>query len=136
MAQTQEFLDEGIQELILLATGGTASAITNIVGMTDSAACTASKSNTNASPADTLIAGDGLASQAIDTVGQDTSNTTGDTAIFDHVFTASGSVNVSGIHVENSEADVSFVECCFNAVLAMESSDTLTIDGECTLDQA
>ena len=136
MAQTQEILNEGIKEIILLASGGAASAVTNIVCMTDSTPCTAAKTSTHAAPADTLVTDSGLASQAIDTVSQDTTNTTGDTLTFDHVFTATGTKNVSGIQVVNSDGDCSFVECCFNAILAFESTDTLTIDGALVLDQA
>ena len=60
----------------------------------------------------------------------------GDTILFDHVFTATGTINVAGIHVCNNDDDVAFIECCFNAVLAMENADTLTIDGQSTIDQA
>ena len=60
----------------------------------------------------------------------------GDTITFDHVFTATLTRNVAGIHVCNNDDDVSFIECCFNAVLAMENTDTLTIDGQSTIDQA
>jgi membrane-bound inhibitor of C-type lysozyme len=136
MAQTEEVLDEGIQELVLLATGGSATAFSKIVCMTDSSACTAAKNHTHASPADTLCTDTGLEEAAINTVSQATTNTTGDTMTFDHVFTATGSKNVTGIHICNTDGDRSFIECCFNAVLAMENTDTLTIDGESTIDQA
>ena len=132
MAQSDEFLDEGITELIALL----AADATNIVCMTDSSACTAQKTSTHASPADTLVNDSGLDDQAIDTVSTDTTNTADDTVTWDHVFTASGTKNVSGIHITNSAPDASYVEVCFNAVLAMESTDTLTIDGQAVIDQA
>lgn len=132
MAQTDEFLDEGIAAII----DALKTAATNIVGMTDSSACTAAKTSTHAAPVDTLITDSGLADQAIDTVGEDTTNTTGDTITWDHEFTATGTKNVSGIHITNATPNVSYVEVCFNAVLAMENLDTLTIDGQAVIDQA
>jgi len=132
MAQTEEFLDEGLTETILLI----AAAATHIVGMTDATPCTAAKTHTHASPADTLITDSGLADQAIDTVSTDTTNTTGDTITWDHEFTATGTKNVSGIQITDATPDDSFAEVCFSAVLAMEDTDTLTIDGEAVLDQA
>jgi hypothetical protein len=132
MAQTEEFLDEGIAAIIdTLQTEAT-----HIVCMTDSTPCTAAKNHTHASPADTLVVDSGLADQAIDTVGEDDTNTTGDTITIDHVFTASGTKNVSGIQVTNDTPDASYAEVCFNAIVPMESSDTLTIDGEAVIDQA
>jgi len=48
----------------------------------------------------------------------------------DHVFTASGSQSVTGFAIENDDDDVVFMECCFAAALAMETSDTLTIEAK------
>jgi len=136
MAQTDEILDEGIKELVLLGTGGTATAFSKIVCMTDSEACVAAKTSTHAAPVDTLVTDTGLDVANIDTVSQDTTNTTGDTMTFDHVFTATGSKNVTGIHIVNTDNDCSFIESCFNAVIAIETDETLTIDGEAVVDQA
>jgi hypothetical protein len=69
-------------------------------------------------------------------MGQAQTNTAGDTITFDHVFTASETRNVAGIHLCNDDGDVTFVECCFNAVLAVENTDTVTIDGAIVIDQA
>ena len=69
-------------------------------------------------------------------VAGDTVNTAGDTILFDHVFTATATKNVAGIHVCNNDDNVAFIECCFNAVLAVENTDTITIDGQSTIDQA
>jgi len=132
MAQTDDFLDEGITETIALLV----SAAINIVCMTDATPCTAAKNHTHASPADTLVADSGLDDQAIDSVSTDTTNTADDTITWDHVFTASGTKNVSGIHITDATPDDSYIECCFNAVLPMENTDTLTIDGQVVLDQA
>lgn len=132
MSQTDEFLDEGITEIIADLTA----VADDIVCMTDSTPCTAAKTNTHASPADTLVVDSGLAEQAIDTVSTTTTNTTNDTITWDHEFTATGTKNVSGVHITDAAGSKSFVECCFNAILAMENTDTLTIDGQAVLDQA
>ena len=55
---------------------------------------------------------------------------------FDHVFTATATKNVAGIHVCNNDDDVAFIECCFASVIAMENTDTLTIDGNVTMANA
>ena len=91
-----------------------------------------------ATPADTSPhhTTSGLQLAAIDTVAGAKTITAGDTILFDQVLTATATKNVNGIHVCNNDDDVSFIECCFNAVLAMENTDTLTIDGQSTIDQA
>jgi len=141
MAQTQTWTDTGIAELIVRLTTPEATAGTemeSIVALNMATVCTAAVASTYANPADTAThhTDAGLAIQAIDTVAITTVNTTGDTATFDHVFTATGTRNVAGIHVCNNSDDVAYIECCFNAVLAMENGDTLTIDGQSTIDQA
>jgi hypothetical protein len=100
--------------------------------------CTAAAASTFADPADTAThhTDSGLQIAAITTVSQAQTNTAGDTITFDHVFTASATKNVAGIHVCNTDGDVSFIECCFNAVLAVENTDTITIDGAAVIDQA
>ena len=141
MAQSQTWTDTGIKELIERltlpeATSGTE--MESIVGLNMATPCAAVVGSTFGNPADTAVhhVADGLELAAIDTVGIATVNTADDTAEFDHVFTATGTINVAGIHVCNNDDDVTFIECCFNAVLAMENSDTLTIDGQSTIDQA
>ena len=138
MAQTQTVTDTGIAELILLWREELATGMESIVALNMATPCTAVVGSTYADPADTAThhVGDGLAIQAIDTVAGDTVNTAGDTILFDHIFTATATQNVAGIHVCNNDDDVAFIECCFNAVLAMENTDTLTIDGQSTIDQA
>ena len=138
MAQTQTVTDTGIAELILLWREEAASGMESIVALNMATPCTAAVASTFADPADTAThhSDAGLALQAIDTVGGDTTNTAGDTITFDHVFTATDTRNVAGIHVCNNDDNVTFVECCFNAVIAMENTDTLTIDGEVVIDQA
>jgi len=138
MAQNEVWTDTGIAELILLLREEPATGMESIVCLEMATACTAAVGSTFADPADTAThhTDSGLLIAAIDTVAGDTTNTAGDTILFDHVFTASATKNVAGIHVCNNDDDVTFIECCFNAVLAMENTDTLTIDGSSTIDQA
>ena len=138
MAQTQTVTDTGIAELILLWREEASTGMESIVCLEMATVCTAAVASTFADPADTAIhhTDSGLDIAAIDTVGGDTTNTAGDTITFDHVFTASATKNVAGVHVCNNDDDVAFVECCFNAVLAVENSDTITIDGEVVINQA
>lgn len=138
MAQTQTVTDTGIQELVLLWSETAATGMESIVALEMATVCAAVVGSTFADPADTAIhhTDSGLLLAAIDTVGVDTTNTAGDTLTFDHVFTATGTKNVAGIHACNNDDNVTFVECCFNAVIAMENTDTLTIDGQVVIDQA
>jgi len=138
MAQTQTWTDTGIQELILLLEEGVATGMESIVCLDMATPCTAAVASTFADPADTAVhhTDSGLQLAAIATVSHDTVNTTGDTITFDHVFTATATKNVAGIHVCNNDDDVTFIECCFNQVLAVENTDTITIDGQSTIDQA
>jgi len=138
MAQSQTVTDTGIAELILLWREEAATGMESIVALNMATPCTAAVGSTFADPADTAVhhTDSGLELQAIDTVGGATVNTAGDTITFDHVLTATATKNVAGIHVCNNDDDVTFVECCFNAVLAMEDTDTCTIDGQCTINQA
>ena len=136
MAQTQTVTNEGITELMKLWHGTTASKLMGICGLTDTTACTAAVTSTYASPADSKCTENGLEQADIDTIALATSNTAGDSIDFDHVFTATGTENVSGIIVSNDDDDVAYIECCFNAVIAMENTDTLTIDGRVCVDQA
>jgi len=140
MAQSQTVTNTGIAEWVILMSDTTpaATAMNKIVALSDSGTCTAAVGSTYADPAGTAVhhTEGGLSIATMDTMAQDTTNTAGDTVTFDHVFTASATKNVVGIHATNDDADVTFVECCFNAVVAMESDDTLTIDGSVVVDQA
>jgi len=141
MAQTETVTNTGIAEWVVLmsdATSPAATAANKIVALNMATVCTAAVASTFADPADTAThhTDGGLDIATVATMAQDTTTTTGDTITFDHVFTASATRNVAGIHLCNNDGDVTFVECCFNAVIAMETSDTLTIDGAVVLDQA
>ena len=138
MAQSQTWTDTGIAELILLLREEAATGMESIVALEMATPCTAAVGSTFADPANTAVhhTDSGLLIANIDTVAGATVNTAGDTILFDHVFTATGTKNVAGIHVCNNDDNVAFIECCFNAVLAMENTDTITIDGQSTIDQA
>ncbi len=137
MPQTELVTDQGISELILLWRGEAASEMEYIVALEIGSTCTAAVGSTFAAPADTSPhhTDSGLEMQLIDTVAG-----AAGTITFDHVFDAiTATKNVNGIHVCNNEAgspDVTFIECCFNAVIAVQATDTITIDGESTIDQA
>ena len=139
MAQSQEILDTGIAEWVILmsdASAPAATAMNKIVCLNDSGTCVAAKTSTFVAPVDPHHTDVGLEIAAIATMAQGTTNTTGDTIEFDHVFTATDTRNVTGIHACNNDGDVSFVECCFASVIAMENTDTLTIDGAVVVNQA
>ena len=137
MAQTQTWTNTGIAELVQLLYAGTgATKLMSIVGLTDTTACTAAVTSTYASPADSKCTELGLEIANITTIALATSSTAGDAIDFDHVFTASNTINVSGVIVNNDDDDVAFIECCFNAVLAMENTDTCTINAQVVVDQA
>ena len=141
MAQTQTVTNTGIAEWVTLMcdTTPSATALYKIVALDMATPCTAAVASTFADPADSAVhhTTSGLAIVAIDTVAQATKSggTAGDSVDFDHVFTATAAKNVAGIHVCNTAGNKTYIECCFNAVLAMESSDTLTIDGQVTANQ-
>ena len=136
MAQTQTITNEGITELVKCISGGTATGFKSICCLTDATPCTAAVTSTYATPADPKVTDSGLSLVDADSVTQSTTSTTGDTVEVDHVFTATGSKNVSGVIFCNDDDDVLLMECCFNAVIAMESTNTLTVEGKSTLDQA
>jgi hypothetical protein len=100
--------------------------------------CTAAVASTFIDPADTAThhTDGGLAIQACDTVQTHQTNTAGDTIEVDHVFTATETRNLAGFHLCNDDGDVTFMECCYNAVLAMENTDTNTINAKIVVDQA
>jgi len=139
MAQTEEVCDKGIAEWVVLmsdASSPAATAMNKIVCLNSSTTCAASKTSAYGTPTVTHHAASGLEVTAIDTMGTATTNTAGDTVTFDHVFTATGTLNVASINACNDDEDVTFVECCFASIIAMENTDTLTIDGAVVVDQA
>jgi hypothetical protein len=126
MAQTQKPTALGYGEIGKLVAGEAASAVTKIVGLT--AACTAAEASTYANPGTaTRLAANGFALATIDTVATVTTTVANDTVQADHVFTATDTQSVSGFAIEHNDGDATFAECCFATALAMENTDTLTV---------
>ena len=125
MAQTQSPTNLGYGETGKMMAGEAGTAFKSIVGLTG--ACTAAEASTFANPGGaTKLAANGFVLANADTVASAKTTVDNDTVQVDHVFTASGTQSVSGFAVLNDDDDVVFAECCFNAALSMESSDTLT----------
>ena len=131
MAQSQSPTKEGYAEMSKLLCGEAASAVKSVVCL-EGTCTTASENSTFADPADTAthLVGSGLSIANADSVASTTTTNTDDTIEVDHVFTASGTETVTGFHICNDDDDATFMECCFNAGVALESSDTLTIEGK------
>ena len=129
MAQTQKPTNLGYGELGRFVAGEAATCVKSIVGLTG--ACTAAEASTFANPGGaTKLAANGFSLVNADTVASVQTTVTDDTVQVDHVFTASGAQSVTGFAIENDDDDVVFMECCFAAALAMEISDTLTIEAK------
>lgn len=127
MAQTQKPTRLGYGELGKLVAEEAATGMQSIVGLTG--ACTASEASTFANPGGaTKLAANGFTLVDADTVVSSQTSYANDTCELDHVFTASGAQSVSGFAVENNDDDVVFAECCFDAAVSMETSDTLTCE--------
>ena len=130
MAQTQKPTALGYGEIAKrMGTAGdaTGSCVKSIVGLTG--ACTAAEASTFLNPGGaTKLAANGFTLVNADSVVTSTTTATDDTVEVDHVFTCSGAQSVTGFAVENDDDDVVFAECCFASALAMETSDTLTVE--------
>lgn len=131
MAQSQKPTTQGYGEIGKYMAGEAASCVKSIVCL-EGTCTTAAESSTFADPADsaTHITDSGLSIVDADTVASSQTTVANDTVEVDHVFTATGSKTVTGFHVCNDDDDITFMECCFNAGLAMETSDTLTIEAK------
>lgn len=91
-------------------------------------ACTAAEASTFANPGGaTKLSSNGFTLVDANTVSSQQTTVANDTVRVNHVFTWSGTQSVSGFAIENNDDDVVMMECCFNAALAGESGDTLTI---------
>ncbi len=127
MAQTQKPTQLGYGELGRLVAEEAATGVESVVGLTG--ACTASEASTFANPGGaTKLAANGFALVNADTVASSTTTVTDDTTELDHVFTATGAQSVTGFAILNNDDDVVFAECCFDAAIAMETDDTLTVE--------
>jgi len=132
MAQNEKICDKGIAEWVILmsdASSPAATAMNKIVCLNSSTTCTATSTSAYGTPIATLHTGSGLGVTTIDTMSQGTATLTGNCVDFDHVFTSTGTKNIAGIHACNEDGDVTFLECCFASIIAVENTDTLTIDG-------
>ena len=133
MAQTQKPTALGYAETAKLMVGVTtamaagASGVKSVVGLTG--ACTAAEASTFLNPGGaTKLAANGFTLVDADTVVSSQTTVANDTVELDHVFTWTGTQSVSGVAVLNNDDDVVFMECCFNAALAGETNDTLTVE--------
>ena len=131
MAQTQRPTKLGYGNIGRLVTGESTVAICalkSVVGLTG--ACTASEDSTFLNPGGaTKLAANGFDLVNAATVAATDSGAVVDSvAQLDHVFTCTTAPqSVSGFAVENDADAVVLAECCFNAALACEVSDTVTI---------
>lgn len=129
MAQSQKPTNLGYGELGRLVAGEAATCVKSIVGLTG--ACTAAEASTFANPGGaTKLAANGFTLVNATSVAATDTTVTDDTVEIDHVFTCSGAQSVSGFAIENDDDDVVYMECCFNAALSLETSDTLTIEAK------
>lgn len=129
MAQSQFPTILGYGELGRLVAGEAATEVQSIVGLTGS--CTAAEASTFANPGGaTKLAANGFTLVDADTVVASNTTVTDDTVELDHVFTCSGTQSVSGFAILNNDDDVVYMEVCFNAAIAAESSDTITCEGK------
>uniref|UniRef100_A0A6M3IYL8 Uncharacterized protein n=1 Tax=viral metagenome TaxID=1070528 RepID=A0A6M3IYL8_9ZZZZ len=129
MAQTQKPTNLGYGEMGKLLAEEAATGVQSIVGLTG--ACAAAEASTFLNPGGaTKLAANGFTLVDAATVVSSQTTVANDTCELDHVFTATGTQSVSGFAVLNNDDDVVFMECCFNAALAMEANDTLTIEAK------
>jgi len=129
MAQTQSPTKEGYGEMCRLICGEETvadNAVKSVVCI--KTGCTADEDQTYAGITKCTETGVSIA-DADSVVSTQTTNPD-DTVEVDHVFTAGESVTVLGFGVCNDANDKLFMLCCFNAGVALETSDTLTIEGK------
>ncbi len=129
MAQSQKPTHQGYAEIAKLLAGEASTKLAKICCY-EGACSAAAEASTYASPAATKSVKSGFSMASADTVVTSTTTVTDDTCETDHVFTAGETGTMTGFGVFNNEAtpDVLFAECCFNAGVSMESSDTLTVE--------
>ena len=127
MAQSQKPTALGYAEIAKLVAEEAATGVESLVGLEN--ACTASEASTFANPGGaTKLAANGFTLVNADTVATSTTTATDDTVELDHVFTWSANQTVTGFAILNNDDNVVFAECCFNAGIAGENGDTLTVE--------
>lgn len=124
MAQTQSPTNEGYGELGKLVSGEVATEVESVCCIKTS--CTADESQTAVGI--TKCTESGLTLVNATTVKSSKTTVDNDTVELDHVFTAGESATVKGFGIFNNDDDVLYALCCFAADVAMESSDTLTVE--------
>jgi hypothetical protein len=124
MVQTQSPTNEGYGELGKLVSGEAATAVKSVCCLKTS--CTADETQTSSGV--TKCTESGLTLVNADSVKSSKTTVNNDTVELDHVFTAGASATVKGFGIWNDDDDVLYGICCFAADVAMESSDTLTVE--------
>lgn len=124
MAQTQSPTNEGYGEFGKLGAGEASSAVSKVGGL--KTACTANEAQTYAGV--TWCTESGLTVVSADSVVSSQTTVANDTIELDHVFTAGEAVTVLGFGTVNVDGDVLYAICCFDAGVALETSDTLTVE--------
>jgi hypothetical protein len=89
-------------------------------------ACTADETQTSAGV--TKATESGLTLVNADSVKSSKTTVDNDTVELDHKFTAGATATILGFGIWNNDDDVLYALCCFNAAVAMESGDTLTVE--------
>lgn len=126
MAQSEKPTTQGYGEAGKLLAGEVATEYQSVVCYEGT--CTAaSEASTYASPAATKSVKSGVSIVDADTVASVQTTVANDTIQVDHQFTAGETVTVTGFGVCNNDNDVLYAECCFNAGIALENTDKLTV---------
>ena len=129
MAQSQKPTTQGYGEIGKMIAGEAATKVAKII-FYEGACSAAAEASTYASPAATKSTKSGFTVGAADTVVTSQTTVANDTVEVDHVATAGESATITGFGICNNETtpDVLYAECCFNAGIAMETNDTLTVE--------
>lgn len=124
MAQTESPTNEGYGELGKLVAGELATEVESVCCI--KTICTADESQTAAGI--TKSTESGLTIANADTVKSSKTTVDNDTVELDHVFTAGATATVKGFGIFNNDDDVLYGICCFASDVAMENTDTLTVE--------
>jgi hypothetical protein len=124
MGQTQSGTAQGYGELGKLAAGEAATAFKSVCCLKTT--CTADATQTAAGI--TKCTESGLTLVNADSVKSSKTTADNDTVEVDHVFTAGEAATVKGFGVFNDDDDVLYGICCFAADVALQASDTLTVE--------
>ena len=123
MAQEQVVNNQGVVELVLWLTGGTATPIHSISCI--KTACSAATASGYANY--TQCSEAGLTLSTIATISASSDSFSGDTVHVEHPFTAGATATVKGHFISNDDDDVLYSVCCYAGDIAVESGDTITV---------